>query len=136
MTEIFQLLFRKNTFWWSTLTLCRNFAPGQNWIFPWRSLSSWSKFSYKKIKSNHYGILEGYQATLSGAKSKMKTIQNAHNGPIFRFHMEVIAYQRSLGKEKIISSQGQSEKIHLKILKKFKFQYSTTFSITSLILKS
>jgi hypothetical protein len=43
-----------------------------------------------------------------GAKSKMKTIQNAHNGPIFRFHMEVIAYQRSLGKEKIISSQGHT----------------------------
>ena len=70
---------------------------------------------------DYYDTL-GYQATLSGAKSKMKTIQNAHNGPIFRFHMEVIAYQRSLGKEKIISIQGQSEKIHLKILKKFKIQ--------------
>ena len=99
---------------------------GQLWrsvgIFPWYSLSLWSKFSFKKIKSNHYGILEGYQATLSGAKSEIKIIQNAPNGPIFWFHMEVIAYQRSLGKEKIISIQGQSEKIHLKILKKFKFQ--------------
>ena len=54
--------------WWSTLKLCQNFASGWNQKFSWCSQSFWSKFSFKAIKSNHYGILEGYHATLSGAK--------------------------------------------------------------------
>ena len=46
----------------------------------------------------------------------MKTAQNAHNGPIFQFHMKVKTYLRRLGKEKIISIQRQSEKINLMAL--------------------
>ena len=113
------LFWKKNTFWWSTLTLCRNFAPGQNWIFPWRSLSSWSKFSYKKIKSNHYGILEGYQPTFSGVKSKMKTTQNAHNTPVLFFHMKLWTYLRRLSKEKEFFIHGQSQKNSLKVFEIF-----------------
>ena len=120
MTEIYQLWFRKNTFWQSTLRLCRNFAPGRNQFFSWRSLSLWSKFSFEKIKSYHYDILEGYRATLSGAKSKMKTTWNAHNGPIFQFHMKVMTYLRRLGKEKIISIRRQSEKNNLKVFENLK----------------
>ena len=67
------------------------------------------------MKSNHYGILEGYRATLSGAKSKMKTTQNAHNGPFFQFYMKVMVHLRRLGKEKIIFIRRQSQKNDLKI---------------------
>ena len=62
-----------------------------------------------------YGILEGYQATLSGAKSKMKTTQNAHNSPILQFCMKVMTYLRRLGKEKKISIRGQSQNFNLKV---------------------
>jgi hypothetical protein len=79
-------------------------------------------FHFKRIKSDHYDILEGYWATLSGAKLKMKTTRNAHNGPFFQFHMKVMAYLRRLGKERIIFIQRQSQKNDLKIWKKFKFQ--------------
>ena len=58
----------------------------------------------------------------SGVKSKMKTTQNAHNGPIFQFYMKIMAYLRRLGKEKIIFFRRQSKKINFKILKNFKFQ--------------
>ena len=64
-------------------------------------------------------MLEGYQATLSGAKPKMKTIQNVHNGPIFQFHMKVIAYQKCLGKEKIISKPGAERKNSFENFKEF-----------------
>ena len=72
------------------------------------------------MKSNHYGILEGYRATLSGAKSKMKTTRNAHNGPFFQFCMKVTAYLRRLGKEKIIFIRRQSEKNNLKVFENLK----------------
>ena len=64
---------------------------------------------------DYYGFFGGQQATLSGAKSKMKNTRNAHNGPIFQFHMKVITYLRRLGKEKIIFVRRQSEKINLKV---------------------
>ena len=64
---------------------------------------------------DYYGFFGGQQATLSGAKSKMKTTQNAHNGPIFQSYMKVITYLRRLGKEKIIFVRRQSEKINLKV---------------------
>ena len=67
------------------------------------------------MKSNHYGILEGYRATLSGAKSKMKTTRNPYNSPFFQFHMKVIDYLRRLGKERIIFIRRQSQKNYLKI---------------------
>ena len=77
-------------------------------------------FHLKKYKSNHYGILEGYQATLSGAKSKMKTTRNAHNGPFFQFCVKVTAYLRRLGKERIIFIRRQSKKINLEVFENLK----------------
>ena len=98
-TEIFQLLFRRNTFWWSTLRLCKNFACGWNQKKSWCSQPLWSKFSFKKIKMEYYDILVGHQATLSGAKSKMKTTLNGHNTPLLFFYMKLWTYLRMLGKE-------------------------------------
>ena len=46
-------------------------------------------FHLKKIKSHYYGILEGYQDSLSGAKSKMNTILNGHNSGILFFYMKL-----------------------------------------------
>ena len=67
-----------------------------------------------------YGILEGYQATLSGAKSKMETTQNMHNSQLLQFCMKVRTYLRRLGKEKKISIQGQSQKFNLKVFENLK----------------
>ena len=64
---------------------------------------------------DYYGFFGGQQATLSGAKSKMKNTRNAHNGPIFQFHMKVKTYLRRLGKEKEVFIQRQSQKNNLKI---------------------
>ena len=50
----------------------------------------------------------------------MKNTRNAHNGPIFQFHMKVMTYLRRSGKERIISIQGQSEKIDLKLFENLK----------------
>ena len=69
---------------------------------------------------DYYEFFGGYQATLFGAKSKMKTTQNAHNGPFFQFCMKVTAYLRRLGKEKIIFIRGQSEKNNLKVFENLK----------------
>ena len=79
-------------------------------------------FHLKKIKNHHYGILEGYQATLSGAKSKMKNTQNTHNGTIFQFYMKVMTYLRRSGKEKIIFIRRQSEKINLNFFENLKIK--------------
>ena len=65
-------------------------------------------------------ILEGYQATLSGAKSKMETTQNAYKSPLLQFCMKVRTYLRRLGKEKKISIQGQSQKFNLKVFENLK----------------
>ena len=69
---------------------------------------------------DYYGILEGYQATLSGAKSKMETTQNMHNSQLLQFCMKVRTYLRRLGKEKKISTRRQSEKINLKFFENLK----------------
>ena len=39
---------------------------------------------------DYYEFLGGYQATLFGAKSKMKTTQNAHNSPLLFFLYETL----------------------------------------------
>ena len=39
---------------------------------------------------DYYDILVGYQATLSGAKSKMKTTLNGHNSPVLFFLYETL----------------------------------------------
>ena len=67
-----------------------------------------------------YGLLEGYQATLSGAKSKMETTQNMHKSPLLQFCMKVRTYLRRLGKEKKISIQRQSQKFNLKVFENLK----------------
>ena len=41
---------------------------------------------------DYYGFFGGQQATLSGAKSKMKTTQNADNTPLLFFCMKVWTY--------------------------------------------
>jgi len=38
---------------------------------------------------DYYGFFGGQQATLSGAKSKMKTTQNADNTPLLFFCMKL-----------------------------------------------
>ena len=121
-TEIFLLSFPKNTFWLSTLRLCKNFACGWNQIFFWCSQQLLCKFSYEKIKVDYYEFFGRYQATLFGAKSKMKTSQNAHNSPLLFFCMKLWTYLTRLGKEKKIFVHRQFQKINLKISGKIKFQ--------------
>ena len=64
----------------------------------------------------------GQQATLSGAKSKMKITQNADNSPLLFFRMKLWTYLTRLGKEKKIFVHRQFQKINLKISGKIKFQ--------------
>ena len=71
---------------------------------------------------DYYGFFGGQQATLSGAKSKMKTTQNADNTPLLFFCMKVWTYLTRLGKEKKIFVHRQFQKINLKISGKIEFQ--------------
>ena len=71
---------------------------------------------------DYYEFFGRYQATLFGAKSKMKTTENTDNSPLLFFGMKLWTYQTSLGKEKKIFVHRQFKKINLKISGKTKFQ--------------
>ena len=59
---------------------------------------------------DYYEFFGGYQATLFGAKSKMKTTQNADNSPLLFFCMKLWTYLTRLGKEKKICGHRQLKK--------------------------
>ena len=71
---------------------------------------------------DYYEFFGRYQATLFGAKSKMKTTQNADNSPLLFFCMKLWTYLTRLGKEKKIFVHRQFQKINLKISGKIKLQ--------------
>ena len=78
-------------------------------------------FDLKRIKSHYYGNLEGYQATLSGAKSKMNTSLNGHNCDFFLYEsLDLSDLSYPNGKEREICIQRQSQKIKLKVFENLK----------------
>jgi len=84
---------------------------------------------------DYYEFFGRYQATLFGAKSKIKTTQNAHNSPLLFFCMKLWTYLTRLGKEKKIFVHRQFKKINVKISGKTKFQQITLIRIKLLISK-
>ncbi len=50
----------------------------------------------------------------------METTQNAYKSQLLQFCMKVRTYLRKLGKEKKMSSQGQSQKFNLKVFENLK----------------
>ena len=49
---------------------------------------------------DYYDILVGYQATLSGAKSKIKTTLNGHNGPVLFLLYETLGLSEKVRQRK------------------------------------